>query len=43
MEIYFTRTLLFQINGPTAEVNNPFYKNRDNCGKLGWNPSAKKS
>ena len=49
--IYSTRTSIFQINskrkslffiGPSGGTkNSPFYKNRNKCGKFGWNPSAK--
>ena len=51
IEIYFTKTLIFKINGKRNEsilhwskraINCRFYKNRVQCGKLGPNPSAKK-
>ena len=51
MEIYLPRTLFFQIKGKKKSIlnwsnwkgamNSPFYRNRDKCGKLGPNPSAK--
>ena len=52
MDIYFTRTLIFQNKGNKNEsilnwsdckclINSPFYKTSDKCGKFGPNPSAK--